>query len=109
MKAKDLLKQYDDAGRTKDAQVEALKAVYNEIPRLTILRNATTPSACLAIFKEVDQLWRAFVRRAGDPINPDAFTNVFKIKNPDTWQLLGVIEKTEDVIRTIRGRICGGH
>jgi hypothetical protein len=82
MKAKDYARRYKE-NPNLDVLSEIVSEFCAEAERLIEERHAQYDSAIFAIFDELDEKYRAFVRETGDEnLRPDGFSNVIRTEFP---------------------------
>ena len=74
MKAKEYADLYKANPDNYAALSHVFNAMYAEVLEIAKTRHVSTNPGMIAVIKEIDLKWRAFVRLSGDPsIKPDGF------------------------------------
>jgi len=88
MKAKEYAQKYRDEGQTLDSLLSIWKSIFFEFRDIADKRHAETNGAAYAIYKELDQKWKAFAREFKGEVNQDGFSVLLKEFSPDLWNEL---------------------
>jgi hypothetical protein len=87
MKAKDYAQRWIDSGKSDAGLLEVGKQMIGEIPRLCEQRNAKKSDARIAVFREIDDKWKAFARCFPNEVGTDGLRILMLKRLPGTRQL----------------------
>ena len=88
MKAKDMAARYSVAGCSIECQIQLVKECVLECKALAEIRRVSTGPALAAVFKEVDQKWRAFAQQFPETVAPTGFKLGLHIIVPESKFML---------------------
>jgi len=102
MKAKDYAAKFSEEKTQGKESIDCLTTILNDFTRemgqLSESRNVQTDSAVLAIYRELDQKYRAFCRLASTEdciIKPDGWRFFLQETQPEIWGIIKVMEMRE--------------
>ena len=101
LRAKEYAERYKAEGETLEALAKVFWDIFKEFKVIADQRKVTTDTATIAIYRELEQKWKAFARLVN--CNPQGFRELIKQQMPELYGYIHVTElKEQDMIKQRR-------